>query len=230
MIADVSGKWMPEAMYDNLAYGSVEVENMKLYILRHGETDWNKKRLLQGKSDVPLNKTGRTLAKASAVGMKEIPFELVISSPLERARETAHLVLGEREIPFILDERIEEIGFGEMEGKPWRKTEDFPGDENIYQFFNHPDRYIPPKGAESLTDLAKRCADFMQDICHRPDLEDKTILIATHGAATRGLLNSLRDWKIEDFWGGRVAPNCGVAIVESHHGQAKLIAENITYY
>lgn len=162
--------------------------------------------------------------------MKEIPFDLVISSPLERARETAHLVLGEREIPFILDERIEEIGFGEMEGKPWRKTEDFPGDENIYQFFNHPDQYQPPKGAESLTDLAKRCADFMQDICHRPELEEKTILIATHGAATRGLLNSLRDWKIEDFWGGRVAPNCGVAIVESHHGQAKLIAENITYY
>ena len=50
---------------------------------------------------------------------------------------------------------------------------------------------MPPKGAESLTDLAKRCADFMQDICHRPELEEKTILIATHGAATRGLLNSL---------------------------------------
>lgn len=203
---------------------------MKLYILRHGETDWNKEKLLQGKSDVSLNEKGRTLAKASAEGMKDIPFDLVFSSPLVRARETAKLVLGERELPFILDKRIEEIGFGEMEGKPWRKTEDFPGDDNIYCFFEHPDQYIPPKGGESLTDLAKRCADFMQDICNRPELEEKTILIATHGAATRGLLNSLRNWTMADFWGGRVAPNCGVAIVESHHGQAKLIAENITYY
>ena len=135
-----------------------------------------------------------------------------------------------KELPFILDKRIEEIGFGDMEGKPWRKTEDFPGDDNIYCFFEHPDQYVPPKGGESLTDLAKRCADFMQDICNRPELEEKTILIATHGAATRGLLNSLRNWTMADFWGGRVAPNCGVAIVESHHGQAKLIAENITYY
>ena len=203
---------------------------MKLYIIRHGETDWNKNKLLQGKSDVPLNDKGRELAKASAKGMKDIPFDLVFTSPLERARETARLVLGDRNIPFITDSRIEEIGFGEMEGKPWRKSEDFPGDENIYRFFNHPDQYIPPKGGESLTDLAKRCADFMQDICSRPELEDKTILIATHGAATRGLLNSLRNWKMEDFWGGRVAPNCGVAIVESHGGQAKLLAENVTYY
>ena len=203
---------------------------MKLYILRHGETDWNKNKLLQGKSDVPLNDKGRELAKASAEGMKDIPFDLVFTSPLERARETARLVLGDRNIPFITDNRIEEIGFGEMEGKPWRKSEDFPGDENIYRFFHHPDQYIPPKGGESLTDLAKRCADFMQDICNRPELEEKTILIATHGAATRGLLNSLRDWKLEDFWGGRVAPNCGVAIVESHGGQAKLLAENVTYY
>ena len=53
---------------------------MKLYILRHGETDWNKNKLLQGKSDVPLNDKGRELAKASAEGMKDIPFDLVFTS------------------------------------------------------------------------------------------------------------------------------------------------------
>lgn len=203
---------------------------MKLYILRHGETDWNKEKLLQGKSDIPLNENGRTLARASAEGMKDIPFDLVFSSPLQRAQETARLVLGERKIPFILDERIAELGFGEKEGKPWRKTEDFPGDPNIYQFFHHPDQYIPPKGGESLTDLAKRCSDFLQDICNRPELEEKTILITTHGAAMRGMLNSLHPWTLADFWGGGVAPNCGVAIIESHHGQLKLIAENMIYY
>ena len=65
-----------------------------------------------------------------------------ISSPLERARETAQSGAGRAgDSIYYWIERIEEIGFGEMEGKPWRKSEDFPGDENIYQFFNHPDQY-----------------------------------------------------------------------------------------
>ena len=203
---------------------------MKLYILRHGETDWNKNKLLQGKSDVPLNENGRMMAKRLDYGMREIPFDLVIASPLQRAQETARLALGEREIPFVIDERISELGFGEKEGKPWRKNGDFPGEPNIYNFFHHPDQYIPPEGGESLTELAKRCADFMEDICHRSELEEKTILVATHGAAMRGLLNSLRTWNLSDFWGGGVIPNCGVSIIESHHGQAKLIAENMIYF
>lgn len=203
---------------------------MKIYILRHGETNWNRQRLLQGKSDIPLNEKGRELARETAEGMKHISFDLVFTSPLERARETARIVINGRNVPFITDERITEIGFGEMESKPWRKEEDFQGDDNIYQFFHHPENYVPPRGGESLTHLAKRTADFLYDICHREELEDKTVLVATHGAATRGLLNSLRDWELSDFWGEGVAPNCGVAIVESCHGNAKLLAQNIVYY
>lgn len=203
---------------------------MKLYILRHGETAWNRERRLQGRSDVELNENGRRLAKETAEGMKEIPFDLVFTSPLKRAKETAELVLGGRDIPIIEDPRIIEISFGVNEGKSWRKTESYEGDPNMYRFFNEPELYQPVEGAESLEQLAERTADFMKDICGRPELQDQTILVSTHGAATRGLLNSLRTWELHDFWGGRVAPNCGVAIVECRDGHPVLLEQNKTYY
>ena len=170
---------------------------MKIYVLRHGETSWNRQRLLQGRSDVELNENGRKLAKETSEGMADIPFE---------------------------------ISFGANEGKAWRKTDDFEGDPNIYHFFNHPEQYRPVPDAESLQQLAERTADFMNDICYRPELQDKTILVSTHGAATRGILNSLRTWELSDFWGDGVAPNCGVAIIECKDGVPVLLEQNKTYY
>ena len=90
---------------------------MKIYVLRHGETSWNRQRLLQGRSDVELNENGRKLAKETAEGMADIPFDLVFTSPLKRAKETAEIVLNGRDIPIVEDERIIEISFGVNEGK-----------------------------------------------------------------------------------------------------------------
>ena len=59
---------------------------MRLYILRHGETDWNKELRLQGQTDIQLNEKGRRLARLTAQGVKDIPFDLAITSPLSRAR------------------------------------------------------------------------------------------------------------------------------------------------
>ena len=66
---------------------------MKLYIVRHGETQWNKARKIQGQVDIPLNEFGRTLAKKTAKGLADINFDLCYTSPLIRARETAELIL-----------------------------------------------------------------------------------------------------------------------------------------
>ena len=62
---------------------------MKLYLVRHGETDWNKVKKIQGQVDIPLNQFGKHLAEETAEGLRDIPFDLCISSPLSRAHETA---------------------------------------------------------------------------------------------------------------------------------------------
>ena len=87
---------------------------MRLYIIRHGETLWNTEGRLQGKADIDLNENGVRLAKVTAKGMKDIPFDLAITSPLIRARRTAELVLGDRQVPIIEDARIQEITLGRI--------------------------------------------------------------------------------------------------------------------
>ena len=71
---------------------------------------------VQGTADISLNERGRELARVTGEALKEVPFDLAISSPLKRALETARLVLGDREVPIYTDRRIQEISFGEMEG------------------------------------------------------------------------------------------------------------------
>lgn len=203
---------------------------MKLYIIRHGQTMWNKEHLLQGRSDIELNENGRELAVRTGEEMQDIPFDLAFTSPLKRAKETAKLVLGERNVPVIEDERIIEIGFGEYEGTHWSPGEGYFDSPQVFDFFNHPEKYVPPADGESLQQLSERTADFLQDICSREELKDKTILISSHGAAVRAMLNSLRNYEMKDFWQGGVAPNCGVAILSCENKELKLLEENRIFY
>ena len=85
---------------------------MKIYLIRHGETSWNTLGRLQGRTDIELNENGIRLAKITGEKLKDVHFDLAIASPLKRAYETAGLVLGDRNIPILTDERIEEISFG----------------------------------------------------------------------------------------------------------------------
>lgn len=87
-----------------------------------------------------------------------------------------------------------------------------------------------PEGGESFEELHRRTADFLRDITARPELEDKTVLVSTHGAAGRALLNALRIFEQKDFWNGGVSPNCSVSILESVQGNVRLIEENKIFY
>ena len=66
---------------------------MKLYIIRHGQTDWNRARRLQGRTDIPLNEWGRRVAELTREGLKDVTFDVAFTSPLIRAKETAELIL-----------------------------------------------------------------------------------------------------------------------------------------
>ncbi len=203
---------------------------MRLYIMRHGQTEWNVSKRLQGRSDTELNETGRELARKTGEALLTVPFTAAFTSPLKRAKETARLALGGRDIPVIEDERLIEISFGVYEGLSSGKEHYEIPDPDFSFFFTAPDRYQAPEGAESFASLHARTADFLRDITTRPELEEETILVATHGAAGRALLNALRTFEMKDFWNGGVSKNCSVAILESHLGKVRLLEENRVYY
>lgn len=203
---------------------------MKLYLMRHGETDWNKERRLQGMTDIPLNENGEALARATCDGMKEIPFDLIYTSPLKRAYRTAQIIQGERKIPLIVEDRIREICFGDYEGLVNQPDHyDIP-DPNFKFFFTKTDLYHTPPNGESVTALLERTADFLEELKNREDLAEKTILVSTHGAAVRAILNNIEKNDIAHFWGRGVHKNCGVSCVELSGGEYRILWENHVYY
>lgn len=203
---------------------------MRLYIIRHGETEWNVLRRFQGRSDIPLNEEGRRLARVTAKALREVPFSRIYTSPLKRAYETAMIIKADRDIPVIVEPRIIEIGFGEYEGLCCGKEHYNIPDPDFMNFFEKPEAYKPPRGAEGIDELKARTADFLQEIVYNKDMEKDTVLVSTHGAALRGLLSNITQVGIEDFWGNGVHKNCAVTIVDVKDGQMVITEEGKTYY
>lgn len=203
---------------------------MRLYIIRHGETEWNVLKRFQGRSDIPLNDEGRRLAGITAHALADVPFTRVFTSPLKRAFETAMIIKGSRDIPVIEEPRIIEIGFGEYEGLCCGEDNYNIPDPEFMNFFDKPQAYKPPKGAESIAELRQRTADFFEELAHNKAMEDEIILVSTHGAALRGILSHINNIGIEDFWRGGVHRNCAVTIVDLENGKASIIDEGKVFY
>ena len=89
---------------------------MKLYLLRHGRTLWNEEGRLQGRTDVPLSEEGRRSALAAGAALGNVSFDAAFSSPLQRARETAELILQGKNVLIQTDARLIELSFGAAEG------------------------------------------------------------------------------------------------------------------
>ena len=202
---------------------------MKLYIVRHGETDWNKERRIQGRADIPLNEFGRKLAERTAEGLKEIPFAVCFASPLRRALKTAELILAGRDVPVIADERLEEIAFGEWEGKCCSK-EGWELPERFRAFFHDPEHYEPAEGGENFAEVRMRTGEFLSWLVRQKQYEDQNVLIATHGAALAGMLNYMKGEPISWYWGKGVHKNCGVTEVLALDGTFQILSENQVYY
>lgn len=201
---------------------------MLIYLMRHGETDWNKARRLQGQSDIPLNKYGIELAAITAGALADVPFSQAFCSPLSRAAETAKIVLGDRATPLYTDGRLKEINFGTNEGLCFASARKDPQDP-LHNFFCKPDEYCLPEGAESFAQVMERGQSFLREKVLPLEGSCDAILIVAHGAFNRSLLNSIMGTPLQEFW--RISlPNCAVSILALENGQFRVVEESRVYY
>ena len=201
---------------------------MLIYIVRHGLTEWNKLKKLQGAADVPLAKEGILLAEKTGEALKDVKFDICFTSPLSRARQTAECVLGDRNVPIIPDKRIQEINFGDLEGGCVRDVEGNYIDPQVETFFRDPVNFKRPENGEDIFDVIARTKDFWEEKTSDPSLADKTVLVASHGCAVRALLQNIYH-DPENFWHGCVPPNCCVNLVEVKNGKTVLLEEDKVY-
>lgn len=184
---------------------------MKLYIVRHGQTDWNIIKRLQGQSDIDLNANGIAQATAASATLKNVHFDMVYSSPLCRAVHTTELLLGDRKLPINTDERLREMCFGVNEGLlPEERT------EGCSVFFTQPELYVPAEGAESIEELYARTGSFLDEIICPLSLAhpDYTVLLVGHGALNRSLVQHLLHLEKKDFWSDSYLSNLYAAIFD----------------
>jgi len=201
---------------------------MKIYLFRHGETDWNKARRLQGQSDIPLNASGRELAVKTAEALRDVSFDKAFSSPLRRAAETARILLGTGSTPLVTDSRLMEINFGEYEGRGFDEAKKDPA-HPLHSFFCQPETYIPPTGAETFQAAQARGNAFFREQILPLEKSRGTVLIVAHGAFNRCVLNAIADIPLADFWKIDL-PNCAASILTLEDGRLRIAETGKVYY
>ena len=201
---------------------------MRIYIIRHGETQSNEKGLLQGWSDDPLNQFGIELAELTGQALKGTQFDIAFSSSLTRAKETANIVLAQsgNNCSVLIDDRVKEINMGDFEGKRFKPGESEVDPALVKAFFEAPIQASAFPNGESVTDVMNRTQDFLKSLASE---DYETVLVSTHGCALRCMLNFLYE-NPADFWHGHVPYNCVVNIVDAVDGQLKLVGDDIIYY
>lgn len=168
-----------------------------LYIMRHGKTDWNAKRKLQGRADIPLNEEGREMARQAAAAYRDVHFDICYCSPLVRAKETAEIVLQGRDVPIVFDERLREMSFGVYEGI--EMSFEIPSCP-INLLFQNPQAYVAVEDGESMAQLYERTGEFLNEIV-KPTLEKgMDILIVGHGAMNCSIICQVKNLPLEKFW------------------------------
>ena len=147
---------------------------MKIYILRHGETEWNKLKRLQGRSDIPLEPAGAASGHAQKhwEGMRQA-------------------------VPIALDGRIAEVNLGPWEGHCMIDDPRFPkADPEAFVFFQSPELARVPQGAETYSEVIERTGAFLRDIAKQyQNYQGKpfNLLVSTHGCASRALLMNIEE-------------------------------------
>lgn len=149
---------------------------MKLYITRHGQTDWNANGRLQGQKDIPLNSLGAEQAEVLRDELADKHFDYIFSSPLSRAYQTAQIINSKHNLDIVCDERIKELNLGKLEGES-------KGSKLIDFDVLWTDEMLEPLDVELNHDFYARIADFTDELAEK--YEDKDILIVCHAGVYR---------------------------------------------
>jgi probable phosphoglycerate mutase len=165
-----------------------------IYVVRHGQTDWNAERRLQGQKDIPLNPIGREQARLNGIDLAEIlkvegiAFDFV-ASPLTRTRQTMEIIreaMGVDPKAYRTDERLVEVSFGDWEGSTIKELKATQRDRVTERNLNKWDFIPPGDDAESYEIMSWRIASWLNSV-------DKPTVCVTHGGVIRSLFKMIAD-------------------------------------
>jgi len=162
---------------------------MKLYVARHGQTQWNLENKVNGRTDLPLTELGLQQARLLAERTKELKIDVILSSPLLRARQTAAPTAALHGLEILVDDRLIEQDYGVYEGAD-RQDPGFLGNKRHFAV-----RY---PGGESMMDVAARVYALLEEL--KGKYPGKTILLVCHGGICRIIRTYFENMTNEEYF------------------------------
>lgn len=200
---------------------------MTVAFIRHGQTDWNARHLLQGSNaEIDLNEKGVAQVRSAADGMRRAgwSFDRVYVSPYRRARHTAEILCDAVGGTPVVDDRIREMDFGAYEGSTY--LEGGYVDDNIRAAFEDPARYVPREG-ESFASVLGRVKGFLEEELKPLEGTCENVLVVAHGGILHAVVTTVLGLGVDRFWEGRQS-NCCVHLVDLTKGVFRLKERNLT--
>jgi broad specificity phosphatase PhoE len=199
------------------------METKQVYLIRHGETELNKQRIVQGSGiDAPLNERGRAQAEAFFRHYREVPFERVISSALQRTVQTVEPFI-ELGIPYSATPLINEINWGTHEGKE-STPEMIAAYQRTIECWSDGDLDASLPEGESARELMDRLDTFIRKLA---EMNDEKILVCSHGRAIRGLITLFKHAPASYMEEVKHA-NTGLYLIDQRGEDWRIIEENKT--
>ena len=168
----------------------------RIYLVRHGTTEWNREEIFRGRVDCPLDETGRAEARALAVYFGELPIERIFTSPLARAAETAAAIAAGRGVDVVSDPAFIDLDFGEWQGHPLQEVrEKYP---DLYRAWRERPQEVTFPGGESLDRARERAWERLLQIAR--ENPDRTAVIVSHRVITKILICAALGLDHSHFW------------------------------
>ncbi|MEG0296537.1 MAG: histidine phosphatase family protein [Clostridium sp.] len=164
-----------------------------VYLTRHGQTEWNIEKRLQGRGNSPLTRSGIDRAEELRERIRELHIDAIYSSPIERALHTANILKGEKNIEVITNEGLMEMCFGDYEG---RRTDEVMSENPEWNIdlIMHGDINLCAPNGETLGSVRDRVKNAMDNILE--ENKGKTILVVAHGITLKALMYYFKDEEV----------------------------------
>ncbi|ODH00058.1 phosphoglycerate mutase [Nostoc sp. KVJ20] len=192
-------------------------KGIRLLLVRHGETDWNRQTRFQGQIDVPLNDNGRQQSQKAGEFLRDVAIDFAVSSTMLRPKETAEIILKQHpNVKLDLQDGLREISHGLWEGKLETEIEqEFPGELQRWRLV--PAQVQMPEG-ENLQEVWERSVAAWQSIVQVASTNQfKTVLVVAHDATNKTLLCHILGLSLENFWNFRQG-NGAVSVIDYPSG------------
>lgn len=199
----------------------------KIFLIRHGQTDWNLEGRTQGIQDSNLTEKGIEDTKLLAKRLREEEIHVIYSSTLNRAKKTAKIISNELNIPVKYNEDLVELNYGEWEGLTIEEIRNkYP--EQLDNWFTRPHLTIFPDG-EDLIKAQERVVTAFNNILNENKEKEKNILIVSHSTMIRLLLLNILDMNLSSY--NRLKQNnCAINVIGIRRNEPVLLQYNDTCY